>query len=86
MTSQVPSIYLGQLVVVKWCDAWFDADESSPADWKDEYIVVTVGFCVRDDNILSVAHEKHPDGGFKAVSHIPRVIVKEVTLVKDVAI
>ena len=69
------------LVLVTWHDAWFDFEESDPEDCRTDYLVRTVGFLVNDGpRFLSIAQEILPDGdGFRAVTHIPRSIVEEVT-------
>jgi hypothetical protein len=36
------------LVLVTWRDAWFDF-ERDPSGWRDEYLVKTVGFLVREE-------------------------------------
>jgi hypothetical protein len=69
------------LVLVTWHDAWFDFEESDPQDCRTDYLVRTVGFLVNEGpRFLSIAQEVLPDGdGFRAVTHIPRSIVEEVT-------
>jgi hypothetical protein len=69
------------LVLVTWHDAWFDFEESDPQDCRPDYLVRTVGFLVNEGpRFLSIAQEILPDGdGFRAVTHIPRSIVEEVT-------
>jgi hypothetical protein len=69
------------LVLVTWHDAWFDFEESDPQDCRTDYLVRTVGFLVNEGpRFLSIAQEILPDGdGFRAVTHIPRSIVEEVT-------
>lgn len=66
-----------KLVTVHWHDAWMD-DSILDLD-KNSYLVKTVGWLLRDDDIMVVvAAEKQPDGGYRAVTHIPRSIVKKV--------
>jgi len=75
------------LVVVHWLDAWYDPDEQTAEDWRDEYPIRTVGYLVREEvGILSIAQEVLPDGeGFRAVTHIPRPMVQRIDrLVPDV--
>ena len=69
------------LVLVTWQDAWFDFEESDPEDCRPDYRVRTVGFLVNSGpRFLSIAQEVLPDGdGFRAVTHIPRSIIEEVT-------
>ena len=69
------------LVLVTWQDAWFDFEESDPQDCRPDYLVRTVGFLVNSGpRFLSIAQEVLPDGdGFRAVTHIPRSIIEEVT-------
>jgi hypothetical protein len=69
------------LVLVHWLDAWYDADEQSHEDWRADYPVQTVGYLVRDDhNVISIAQEVLPDDeGFRAVTHIPRPMVQQIT-------
>lgn len=62
---------------VWWHDAWLDNE--TPADgYKDDYLVNTVGFVVRDTpGILSIAAEKLPgEDGYKAITHIPQAVIK----------
>ena len=69
------------LVLVVWRDAWFDADQQDTKEWRADYLVHTVGYLVREDKgIVSIASEVLPEGdGFRAVTHIPRAIIKSVT-------
>ena len=69
------------LVLVRWHDAWFDADQGDPEEWRTDYLVQTVGFLVRQDpDIVSVAQEVLPEGdGFRAVTHIPRGMIESMT-------
>ena len=69
------------LVLVIWRDAWFDADQQETKDWRSDYLVHTVGYLVREDKgIVSIASEVLPEGdGFRAVTHIPRAIIKSIT-------
>jgi hypothetical protein len=65
------------LVLVRWQDAWFDADQQDEEDWRDDYLVQTVGFVVRQEpDLVSVAQEVLPEGdGYRAVTHIPRGMI-----------
>lgn len=70
---------LNDLVLVIWRDAWYDPDESAPADWRADYPIETVGILARNDGVVSVAQEKLPDEeGYRAVTHIPREMVEEI--------
>jgi hypothetical protein len=64
------------LTSVVWYDAWFDFDP--PGDgYKDEFVVTTIGFLVREtDEVLSLAAERLPDEGFRAITHIPKACVR----------
>ena len=66
-----------ELWLVVWRDAWFDFDD--PEEHRDDYLVSTVGYIVREnDRFLSIAQEVLPDGdGYRAVTHIPVHIIKE---------
>jgi hypothetical protein len=67
-------------VLVLWQDAWFDPDQCGENEWRDEYLVSTVGFIVREtDTVLSVAMERLPEeDGYRAVTHVPRGMIVEV--------
>lgn len=69
------------LVLVHWLDAWYDPDEQTDDDWRADYPVQTVGYLVRDDlAVISIAQEVLPeDEGFRAVTHIPRGMVQQIT-------
>lgn len=75
MMTEAPPV--GSLVQVQWRDAYFDFDiamgENESTRFRDDYLVVTVGFIIRQTDIwLSVAQEVLPDGdGWRAVTHIP---------------
>ena len=73
------------LVLILWRDAWFDFDSPDLDDLRDEYLVRTVGWLVREGpRFVSIAQEILPDGdGFRAVTHIPvSVIAERVPLVR----
>ncbi len=73
-----------KLVLVRWVDAWFD-HEGKPGDWRAEYEVSTVGWLVRDEGTVSLAQETLPDGEFRAITHIPRSVVRDVVeLIEEV--
>ncbi|MBI2237888.1 MAG: hypothetical protein HYU54_05095 [Actinobacteria bacterium] len=69
-----------RLVLVRWHDAWFDFEQPT-AGWREDYLVQTVGFVVRETpEVISVAQEHLPGrDGFRAVTHIPRGVVESVT-------
>jgi len=68
------------LVLVRWRDAWFDFEQPT-SGWREEYIVHTVGFLVREtDEVVSVAQERLPAReGYRAITHIPTGVVESVT-------
>ena len=74
-----------QVVVVRWQDAWYDADQGSPGEWRHEYPILTVGFLVRDEpDLISIAQELLPQGdGFRSVTHIPRSCVESIRNLDD---
>jgi hypothetical protein len=69
-----------RLVLVRWHDAWFDFEKPG-TDWRDDYLVQTVGFLVREEpGVISVAQELLPHrDGFRAITHIPTGVVESVT-------
>jgi hypothetical protein len=74
-----------RLVLVRWHDAWFDFEHGT-SDWRDDYLVETVGFLVRQDpGVISLAQELLPGrDGFRAVTHIPTGVVESIiTLAHD---
>lgn len=69
---------------VVWSDAWFDRDESEPSQWLDKYLVHSIGFLVRDDElVLSLAGEILPDGQYRSVTHVPRNMVVSAKEVRE---
>lgn len=66
-------------MLVRWHDAWFDFDLEDRDHRRDGYLVTTVGFLIAEGpRFLSVAQELLPDGeGFRAVTHIPCVLIEE---------
>lgn len=72
---------IGQLVRVTWTDAWFDF-EADEAAFLAQYPVETIGFLVREGDVISVAGEKLPNG-WRAVTHIPRALVRSVHALED---
>lgn len=69
---------MNEVILVRWHDAWFDVDHE--AEQRDDYLVETVGFRIAvDDRYLHVAAERLPDGeGWRAITHIPVVVIDEV--------
>lgn len=69
-----------RLVLVRWHDAWFDFEHGSSGGWREDYLVQTVGFLVRQDRgVVSVAQELLPGrDGFRAVTHIPMGVVESI--------
>ena len=69
-----------RLVLVRWRDAWFDF-ERDPSGWRDEYVVQTVGFLVREEaGVVSLAQEMLPGrDGYRAITHIPRGVIESIT-------
>jgi hypothetical protein len=69
-----------RLVLVRWRDAWFDF-ERDPSGWRDEYVVQTVGFLVREEpGVISLAQEMLPGrDGYRAITHIPRGVIESIT-------
>jgi hypothetical protein len=74
-----------RLVLVRWRDAWFDF-ERDPSGWRDEYLVQTVGFLVREEpGVVSLAQELLPGrDGYRAITHIPRGVIESITPVAEV--
>jgi hypothetical protein len=70
------------LVLCLWHDAFFDFQEADPEDCREDYVVRTVGYLVKEGpRFLSIAQELLPDeDGFRAVTHIPRSIVESITM------
>jgi hypothetical protein len=69
---------MNELILVRWHDAWFDVDHE--AEPREDYLVETVGYRIAaDDRYLHVAAERLPDGeGWRAITHIPVVVIDEV--------
>ena len=69
---------VGAIVEVIWADAWFEVDGSDPP-WREEFLVRTYGILLRRGaKVLTVASESLPDGQHRAISHIPRALVRRV--------
>ena len=68
------SISESEMVVVTWTDA-YDDDEATAHDFP----VTTVGFITeQNEQVLSVAAERLPDGAWRAVTHIPTGVVRTI--------
>ena len=69
------------LVLVLWHDAWSDAEQGGPDDWRIDYPVRTVGFLVRlEPTLVSIAQEILPDDdGYRSITHIPTAMIESVT-------
>jgi len=68
------------LVLVRWHDAWFDADVPE-GGYRSDYLVETVGFLVRQDGTnTSIAQELLPDAdGVRAITHIRKSSIVDIT-------
>lgn len=65
----------GTPIRVRWRDAWFEYEGATDSE---DYLVETLGFYVSDNtNFIDVAAERLPDGNWRAVTHIPQVLVQE---------
>lgn len=62
-----------RLEIIEWRDAFHDAEQTSPEDWRADYIVRTVGWILREDELfVHLAAEVLPDNdGYRGTSHIP---------------
>jgi hypothetical protein len=69
------------IVLVTWRDAWADSEQHDRSEWRSDYLVRTTGFLVRDEpDVVSIAQEILPEeDGFRAVTHIPRRMIAELT-------
>ena len=79
LNGQAPAI--GDIVAVSWLDAWCD-DTASPETFRESYAVETIGILLRDADVVSVAAERIQDGDYRAVTHIPRSLVKSVEVLR----
>jgi len=65
---------MNEMVAVTWTDAYQDDEATSHA-----FPVTTIGFVTeRNAEWLSIAAEQVPDGGWRAVTHIPIGAVRTV--------
>ena len=72
---------VGTLVRVQWRDAWFELDWDDETAARDDYLVHTVGFVIKNtDKFVHIAAEMLPDDGFRGVTAIP---VTEITNWKE---
>ena len=76
-TADLPAF---PMVVVEWLDAWFDQDQTDEDEFRTDYVVRTMGFLIGEGpHVITVAHEVLPEGeGFRAVTHIPVPIIRQV--------
>jgi len=73
-----------RIVLVRWCDAWFDTDLTNLSHRRDDYIVSTVGFLLSRGDVVSVSSEVLPDDeGFRAVTHIPSQLIESITELQE---
>jgi hypothetical protein len=72
------------LVLIEWRDAFFDYELKDIEDARDEYLVKTVGYLLREGpDFVTIAQEILADGeGFRAVTHIPVSIVQRTVLLE----
>lgn len=73
---------VGDIVAVEWSDAWFDQDETTAADWKDNMNMTTHGVLARDGEVVTVVGEPADDGRGRATTHIPRAIVRRIRVLE----
>ena len=76
---------VGQTVKCEWRDAWQDGALDgfmSVEGFKDEFLITTVGFLVRDGDVVSIAPERAEDG-YRATTHIPSVLVRSIRLLEE---
>lgn len=65
-----------ELAVIHWRDAHFAFDDPTVPD---EFLVRTVGWILGEsEHFLTVASEEVPDGGHRAISHIPLESILDV--------
>jgi len=78
-------VKLGALVEITWRDAWSDDVQTYPANFKNEMLVITVGWVARDTkDIISIASERFPDDTcFRGITHIYKPLVKKVRRLGD---
>ena len=69
------------LVLVIWRDAYFDFEQREADDTRPDYLVHTAGFLLSEGpRFISLAQEILPDDdGYRAVTHIPVVLVERIT-------
>ena len=72
---------VGQIVKVTWCDAWFDFEPTNET-FATEWPVETIGHCVREGEVVSIAGEKLGDG-WRAVTHIPVALIRSIIPLVD---
>jgi len=72
---------MGQPIVqVVWRDAYFDFDRDGNTEDRDDYLVTTFGCLLNEDaKFYHIASEVLPDDNYRAVTHIPKVLVESCT-------
>jgi hypothetical protein len=66
-------------VEVLWDDAFGEHDEMTVDDMRNEQLVCTIGYLVRDDERgVYVAAEALGEGYFRSTTRIPRAMVREI--------
>lgn len=62
--------------ICEWDDAWVDFEDGA---LKDSMPVITVGFLARKtDNIVTIAAERFPEGGYRCLTSIPLSLVRDL--------
>lgn len=79
MTAKVK---IGDVVEVKWMDAWCDQSTTAESDWMDSCTVLTYGVLRRSGGVVTVVSEVFEDGRGRGTTHIPRVMVRSVRRLK----
>lgn len=68
-------------MIVRWLDAWFDKDETLPSAFAKSCPMETVGWLLREGDVISVAGERSEGPWFKAITHIPVGMVESLEVV-----
>ena len=66
---------------MKWNDAWVDHTEILPDDFVPDCPMETVGWLLRDGEVVSVAAEKSRSAHYRYVTHIPAGVVSSIEVV-----
>jgi hypothetical protein len=76
---------LGDLVRVRWLDAWSDTGEKTVEEFENDCPIETVGWLVRSTaEIVSVSPERVRENWHRGVTHIPRGVVQEMEVLTNV--